>query len=170
MDSRDYGFQGETPDVHGSAHVSRESTLVGDVRVGPNATVWPGAVLRGDVAPVVVGEESLIAENVTVHAAELGEGTMVGSGAVVNDAWIGDGCLLGFNAVVSDAEIGDGSVVAAGAICRFGSEIPPESFVYGHPGQARPLEETGLDAEGLSEEYKTGQYANLAARHDDLFE
>ncbi len=81
MDSREYTFEGATPDIHGYAHVSREATLVGDVTVGPNANVWPGVVLRGDVAPVEVGRESAIGDGAIVHASTVGEKVMVGHGA-----------------------------------------------------------------------------------------
>lgn len=169
-DSRGYGFEGATPDVHGNAHVSREAVLVGDVTVGSNATVWPGAVLRGDVAPVSVGERSSVLDNVSVHASTVGDRVMVGNGSVLNDATIGDGTLVGFNATVSNAEIGPRSIVATGAVVQREADVPEGSFAYGHPAQTVPLERTSLDVEGLFERYNSGDYSNLAARHDRLFE
>lgn len=169
MDRRGYEFEGTTPDVHGNAHVSRESTLVGDVTVESNASVWPGAVLRGDVAPVRVGRGSHVTDNVTLHGSTVGERVLVANGAVLNDAAVGDDSLVGFNATLNEVTVGDHSIVASGAVALQGSEVPPESFVYGAPATATPLAETGFDVEGLYERYSTGAYSNLAARHGDLF-
>ena len=169
MDSREYGFEGATPDVHGYAHVSHEATLVGDVTVAANANVWAGAVLRGDVGPVVVGRESAIGDNATLHASQVGEKAMVGHGAVLNDATVGDGALVGFNSTVSEATIGAGSIVAMGTVVPPGYEVPEESFVRGMPAAVAPLSETAIDPEEVFEAFSSGDYANLAQRHDDLF-
>lgn len=170
MDRRHYEFEGSAPEVHGNAHVSRESTLVGDVTVESNASVWPGAVLRGDVTPVHVGRGSHVTDNVTMHGSTIGERVMVGTGSVLNDAELGDDSLVGFNATLNEVSIGDHCIVASGAVTLQGSEVPPESFVYGSPAKTRPLDETGFDVEGLYERYSTGEYSNLAARHGRLFE
>jgi len=170
MDSREYGFEGATPAVHGYAHVSREATLVGDVTVAANANVWPGAVLRGDVGPVTVGRESAIGDNTTLHASEVGEKVMVGHGAVLNDSTVEDGALVGFNSTVSEATIGSGSIVAMGTVVPPGYDVPPDSFVRGMPASVTPLSETNIDPEAVFEAFSSGDYANLAARHEDLFE
>ena len=170
MDSREYTFEGSEPDIHGYAHVSSESTVVGDVTIGPNANVWPGVVLRGDVAPVEVGRESAIGDNAVLHASTVGERVMVGHGAVLNDATVEDGALVGFNSTVSEAVIGAGSIVAMGTVVPPGYEVPPKSFVRGMPASVTPLSETNIDADAVFEAFSSGDYANLAARHEDLFE
>jgi len=170
MDSRHYEFEGTEPEIHGNAHVSRESTLVGDVTVESNASVWPGAVLRGDVSPVHVGAGSHVTDNVTMHGSTLGDRVLVANGAVLNDADIGDNTLVGFNATVNEVDVGDHCVVASGSVTLQQSEVPPRSFVYGSPAQTMPLDEAGFDVDGLYERYSTGAYSNLAARHADLFE
>lgn len=169
MDPRHYEFEGNAPDVHGNAHVSRESTLVGDVTIASNASVWPGAVLRGDVSPVRVGRGSHITDNVTMHGSTVGERVLVANGAVLNDATVGADSLVGFHATLNEVEVGDHCIVASGAVTLQGSTVPSGSFVYGAPASAIPLEETGFDVEGLYERYSTGAYSNLAARHGDLF-
>jgi carbonic anhydrase/acetyltransferase-like protein (isoleucine patch superfamily) len=169
-DSRRYPFEGTEPDVHGSAHVSRESTLVGDVTVEANASVWPGVVLRGDVGRVVVGRESHIGDNATVHASTLAERVMVGHGAVLNESTVEAGALVGFNAAVSESTVGAGSIVAMGTNVLPGMDIPPESFAFGTPAQYVPLSESTVNAEGVFESYSSGAYTNLAARHEALFE
>jgi len=169
MDSREYEFEGATPDVHGYAHVSREATLVGDVTVEANANVWPGAVLRGDVGPVEVGRESAVGDNATLHASRVGAKALVGHGAVLNDSTVGDGALVGFNSTVSEATIGAGSIVAMGTVVPPGYEVPAESFVRGMPASVTPLEETDIDPDAVFEAFSSGDYANLAQRHGDLF-
>ncbi|WP_458186063.1 gamma carbonic anhydrase family protein [Haladaptatus sp. NG-WS-4] len=169
--ARSYQFEGEEPSVHEDAHVSRATTLVGDVRIEADASVWPGAVLRGDVAPVRVGVESHVGDNATIHASVVGDRVMVGHGAVVNDAEIGDGTLVGFNATVnSDVRVGEQSIVAAGTVTPEAFTIPPESFVRGVPAQVTPIAETAIDPDETFEAYSSGAYTDLAERHDDLFD
>lgn len=166
-----YAFEGTEPDIDPTAHVGRGATLVGDVTVGPNASVWPGVVLRGDVAPVDIGEQSHIGDNAVLHASSVGDRVMVGHGAVLNDAIVEDGALIGFNATLnSNVVVGAGSVVASGTTVPEGYDIPPESFVRGVPATVTPLSETTLDPEAIFEEHSSGAYTNLAERHDDLFE
>lgn len=170
MDRREYGFEGSEPDVDSSARVSRESTLVGDISVAADASVWPGAVLRGDVASVVIGREAHVGDNASIHASQLGEHVMVGHGAVVNDSTLGDETLVGFNATVDEAMVGERCVVATGTVVQSGTDVPDESFVRGVPGRVTPLSEAGLDLDELYETYHSGDYADLAARHGELFE
>lgn len=171
VDSRQYEFEGTSPDVSGEAYVSREATLVGDVRVAADASVWPGVVLRGDVAPVRVGRESHIGDNAVLHASVVGDRVMVGHGAVLNDTVVEDGALVGFNATLnSNVTVGARSVVASGAVVPEGFEIPPESFVRGVPARVTPLAETTLDPDEIFEAHSSGAYTDLAARHDALFE
>jgi carbonic anhydrase/acetyltransferase-like protein (isoleucine patch superfamily) len=170
-DRRDYEFEGARPAVDPTAHVSRESTLVGDVTVGPDASVWPGVVLRGDVGPVTVGAEAHVGDNATVHASSVGDRAMVGHGAVLNDAVVGDGALVGFNATVgTGVEIGARSIVAAGTVVPEGYAVAPDSFVRGVPATVTPLSETNIDAEETFRAYSSGDYTDLAGRHTELFD
>jgi carbonic anhydrase/acetyltransferase-like protein (isoleucine patch superfamily) len=170
MDSREYAFEGARPEIHGYAHVSREATVVGEVTIAANANVWPGVVLRGDIGPVEIGRETAIGDNATLHASTVGEKAMVGHSAVLNDATVEDEALIGFNSTVSEATIGRGSIVAMGTVVPPGYEVPPESFVRGMPASVTPLEETRVDHESVFEAFSSGDYANLAARHEDLFD
>jgi carbonic anhydrase/acetyltransferase-like protein (isoleucine patch superfamily) len=169
-DSRRYEFEGKTPTIAESASVARDATLVGDVRIAPDASVWPGVVLRGDVAPVDVGQESHVGDNAVLHAVTAGDRVMIGHGAVLNESTIGDGALVGFNATVNaDVTVGDRCIVASGTVVPEDYDIPSESFVRGVPARATPLDETSIDAEAIFEDYSTGGYTDLAARHGDLF-
>lgn len=171
VDSRAFEFEGSSPEIHPDANVSRESTLVGTVSVGADASVWPGVVLRGDMDPVRIGAESHVGDNATIHASWVGERVMIGHGAVLNEARVEDRSLVGFNATVnSDVAIGESSVVAAGSVIPEGQDIPPESFVRGVPARVTPLAETAVDPVTIFERYSSDEYTNLARRHEELFE
>lgn len=170
MDSRTYSFEDARPEIHEEARVSREATLVGDVRVGAGASVWPAAVLRGDVGPVLVGDSAHVGDGAVVHAAAIGDRAMIGHGAVLNDAAVEADTLVGFNATLnSDVVLGEGSVVASGSVVPAGWEIPDGSFVRGVPAEATPIEETSLDSEAIHERFSSGAYTDLADRHEELF-
>lgn len=170
-DRRAYEFEGSDPDVDDAARVSREATLVGEVTVEADASVWPGAVLRGDIAPVRVGRESHIGDNATLHAVTVGEQVMVGHGAVLNEATLEDGVLVGFNATVNTGvTIGAESIVAAGTVIPADYAVPAASFVRGVPARVTPLDETTIDADAIFTDYSSGDYTDLAERHGDLFE
>lgn len=171
MDPRDYAFEGEEPEIHEDARVSRESTLVGDVRVAADASVWPGAVLRGDAGPVRVGEGSHVGDNAVFHVATVEERVMVGHGAVLNEATVESDCLVGSNATVNaGVTVGHDSIVAAGTVVPEDYAIPERSFVRGIPARVTPIEETGVDPGATFEDYSSGAYTDLASRHGDLFE
>jgi carbonic anhydrase/acetyltransferase-like protein (isoleucine patch superfamily) len=171
MDSRRYEFEGKAPDIDDSARVSREATLVGEVHVGPDASVWPGVVLRGDVAPVRIGRKSHVGDTAVLHASAVGERVMVGHGAVLNDAAVDDGSLIGFNTTVnSEVTVGERCIVASGTTVPEGYDIPSESFVRGVPAEVTPLAETTIDPDEIFEAHSSGEYTDLAARHGGLFE
>ncbi|WP_435359368.1 gamma carbonic anhydrase family protein [Haloarchaeobius sp. DFWS5] len=169
-DRRHYEFEGTAPTVHEDAYVARDATLVGDVTVEADASVWPGVVLRGDVGPVRVGASSHIGDTAVLHDSRVGERVMVGHGAVLNDADVGSGSLVGINAVLnSDVEVGQRCIVAAGTVVPDGYSIPDESFVRGVPAEVVPLSETSIDPEEIADAYSSGAYTDLASRHADLF-
>jgi len=170
MDRRNYRFEDERPSIDEDAHVSRESTLIGDVEVAAGASVWPGVVLRGDAEPVRIGRESHVGDNAVLHASSVGDKVMVGHGAILNEATVEDGALIGFNATVNaDVAIGERSIAGAGTVIPDGYEIPPESFVRGIPARVTPLEETSVDPDEVFEAYQSGEYTDLAQRHEELF-
>ncbi len=169
VDSRNHAFEGTTPEIHGYAHVSQEATVVGDVTIDSNASIWPGVVLRGDVAPIHIGHQSHIGDNAVLHGSSVGDHVMIGHGAILNDTTVEHGSLVGFNSTLSDSTIGERSIVAMGTVVPEGYEVPPESFVRGMPASVTPLEETNIDPESVFEAYSSGDYTNLAQRHDDLF-
>lgn len=144
---------------------------MGDVTVAADASVWPGVVLRGDVAPVAIGEQSHVGDNAVLHASSVGDHAMIGHGAVLNDAYVADGALVGSNATVNtEVTVGEGTIVASGTVVPEGYDIPPDSFARGVPARVTPLAETDVDADAIFEDYSSGAYTDLAGRHEDLFE
>jgi carbonic anhydrase/acetyltransferase-like protein (isoleucine patch superfamily) len=136
-------FQGDEPSVDSSAYIAPTATLVGRVSVRAGASVWFGAVMRGDTDDLVLGEGSNLQDNAVVHAdpgspAIIGAGVSIGHGAVVHGCRVEDGCLIGMNAtVLNRAVIGAQSLVAAGAVVLEDTVIPPRSLVAGVPAKVR---------------------------------
>jgi carbonic anhydrase/acetyltransferase-like protein (isoleucine patch superfamily) len=134
---------GKTPSVDDSAWVAPGATLIGNVTLGPESSVFYGAVLRGDVDSITLGARSNLQDNVTVHCdsgipTRIGAGVSVGHAAVLHGCTVEDDCLIGMSAtVLNNAVIGAGSLVAAGAVVLEGTVIPPRSLVAGVPAKVR---------------------------------
>jgi len=133
---------------HPSAFVAPGAVVLGDVTLGARASVWYGCVLRGDMAPIVVGEASNIQDGTVVHVdegkpARIGARVGIGHRAIIHGCTIEDDCLIGMGSILlNDVVVGTGSVVAAGAVVREGFRIPPGSLVMGVPGRVvRPVDE-----------------------------
>ena len=123
--------------------------MLGDVTLGAHASVWYGCVLRGDMAPIVVGERSNVQDGTIVHVdddrpALIGARVGIGHRAVIHGCTIADDCLIGMGSVLlNGVVIGAGSVVAAGSVVPEGLEVPPGSLVMGVPGRVRrPVDDT----------------------------
>jgi gamma-carbonic anhydrase len=130
-----------TPDVQKAAWVAANATVVGDVTLGPGSSVFYGAVLRGDIARIVVGEGTNLQDNVIVHLADdldavIGAWCTVGHGAIIHACTIEDECLIGMGATVLDgARVGARSLVGAGSVVTPRTVIPPGSMVLGTPAK-----------------------------------
>jgi carbonic anhydrase/acetyltransferase-like protein (isoleucine patch superfamily) len=135
-------FRGKAPRVHPSAFIAPTAVIIGDVTIGAEASVWFGAVLRGDDPHqgIVVGARTSIQDNCVVHVGAwaptlIGEDVTVGHGAKVESCSIGDRCVVGMNAVVlQNATVGAECVLAANTVVLERAEIPPRSVVAGVPG------------------------------------
>jgi carbonic anhydrase/acetyltransferase-like protein (isoleucine patch superfamily) len=130
-------------------YVAPTAVLAGDVSLEEGASIWHGAVLRGDFDAVAVGRDSNVQDNVVVHVdrglpATIGTRVTVGHAAVVHGCTVEEECLIGMNATVnSGALIRRGSVVASGAVVRESAEFPPESVIAGVPAKViGPVSET----------------------------
>lgn len=141
-----YAFQGVVPVVAETAFVHPQASIIGDVRIGAHCYIGPGASLRGDYSPVIVGAGCNIQDNVVVHGSPgvelvLEDEVHVGHGAVVHACRAGRNCLIGINAVVFDgAVIGEEAVVAAMSFVPAGFVVPARHLVAGVPAKlVRPL-------------------------------
>lgn len=129
------------PRIDPTAFVHDSAEIIGRVTLGRSASVWPLAVLRGDVDAIRVGPRSNIQDLAVIHCrdgrpAVIGAGVTVGHGVILHGCRIGDSCLIGMGAVVMEAVIGAGSLVAAGALVLKGMRIAPRSLVLGSPAKA----------------------------------
>ena len=132
-------FEGKRPRVASTAFVAHTAVLLGDVEVAENASIWFGAVLRGDFGPIRIGPGCNVQDNVVIHA-ETGQGTMlqervtVGHGAILHDCWIGKDSLIGMGAILLDrSRIGTGSLVGAGSVVKERFEVPDGTLAVGNP-------------------------------------
>jgi carbonic anhydrase/acetyltransferase-like protein (isoleucine patch superfamily) len=119
-------FGRHRPRIHPSAFVTEGAYVVGRVTVARRASIWFGAVLRGDFEPIRVGEDSLIEDNAVLHGRVIvGRRCVIGHGAVLHGCTVADGAVVGVNAVVFDgARIGAGALVTAGSVVYPGTRIP----------------------------------------------
>lgn len=163
-------FGGATPVVHESAFLAPTAVLVGNVTVGPEASVWFGAVLRGDDPRhgIVVGARTSVQDNCVVHVGDwgptvIGEDATIGHGAAFECCTIGDRTVVGMNAVIlQKAEIGPECLVAAGSVVREGARIPARSLVAGVPAEVKKQ----LDGSAADWVAGGGQhYVELARRY-----
>jgi len=134
-------FSGKVPQIASSAFVSEAAYIIGDVEIGENANIWPGAVIRGDFAKIIVGQNTSIEDNCVVHGwtdITIGDNVIVGHGAVIHCRKIGNNTLIGINATILDgAEVGDLSVVAAGSLVTPNMKVPTKSVVMGVPAKIK---------------------------------
>jgi len=132
-----------TPQVHPEAWIAPNATIIGQVTVHAEASVWYNAVLRADNTSITIGECSNLQDGVVVHVdpharVSLGRNVSVGHNAVIHGATVEDDCLIGMNAtLLNGSVIGSGSLVAAGALVTEGMVVPPGSLVAGVPAKVR---------------------------------
>lgn len=165
-------FAGTSPRLAAGAWVHPSAVVLGRVSLGELVSVWPGAVLRGDVDSIEVGEASNIQDLAVLHPnlhkpVILGKGVTVGHSAVIHGSRVGEHCLIGMGAIVIDSTIGEFSLIGAGAVVTPGSVIPPGSMVLGMPAKVvRPLTEAEKTALIKSKEdylQLSGHYKNAGA-------
>jgi carbonic anhydrase/acetyltransferase-like protein (isoleucine patch superfamily) len=155
----------------GQYWIAPNATVLGHVILKKNASVWFGAVLRGDNDPIVIGENSNIQDNAVLHTdvgqpLTIGDNVTVGHQVMLHGCTIGDGSLIGIGSIVlNGAKIGKGCLVGAGALITEGKEIPDYSMVVGSPGKVirtlAPEQAAALSAGALHyvenwKRYKTG--------------
>jgi carbonic anhydrase/acetyltransferase-like protein (isoleucine patch superfamily) len=143
-----YELDGVVPQVADSAWVASSAQVIGNIVLGENASVWFGAVLRGDNETLIVGRDSNVQDGAVLHSDKgspltLGEGVTVGHQVMLHGCTVGDNSLIGIQAVVlNNARIGRNSIVGAGSVVTEGKEFPDNSLIIGAPAKVvRTLDE-----------------------------
>jgi carbonic anhydrase/acetyltransferase-like protein (isoleucine patch superfamily) len=160
-------FKGKSPKIAASAFVSEAAYVVGDVEIGDNSSIWPGAVIRADFGKISIGHNTSIEDNSVIHCAGdliIGNNNVIGHAAVVHCRRVGNNVLIGNNATILDgAEIDDYCIIGAGCLIPPNTKIPERSVVIGVPGHVKSQltqeqqEELNLGAAsytGLAQGYK----------------
>lgn len=136
-------FNGKKPCIGKDVFIAPTATLIGDVTVEDGASIWFGAVLRGDFGRIVVGRNTSVQDNVVIHInlngeTTIGEGVTVAHGAVLHNCTVKNGALIGMNVtVLDDAEIGEYAMIAAGSVVTDKTVIPPRHLAAGTPAKVK---------------------------------
>ena len=166
-----YALEEHEPQIDASAWVAETATVVGQVVMREQSSLWYGVVARGDTARIEVGARSNVQDNAVLHADEgqpliIGEEVTVGHQAMLHGCTVGDGSLIGIQAVVlNGAKIGKHCLVGAGALVTEGKEFPDGSLIMGAPAQVV----RSLTPEQLQRlRFSAAHYVDNARRHRDL--
>lgn len=163
--TRDY--RGIRPQVCADVFIAETAALIGDVEIGADSSIWYGAVLRGDVAPIKVGRGTSIQDNAVVHCDRncptvIGDNVTVGHSAIVHGAVVGDNTLIGMGAtVLSGAVIGKSCIIGAGALVKENTVVPDGSMFVGVPGKVI----RALTPGQLAEREKISDYVELSKHY-----
>jgi len=143
-----YQLGDRSPQIDPSAFIHESAVVIGDARLHAEVSVWPGATVRGDNEPIVIGPRSNVQESCTLHTdpgypLRIGTGVTIGHQAMLHGCTVGDGSLIGIQAVVlNGATIGRNCLIGAGALVTEGKNVPDGSLFLGSPGKVvRPLTE-----------------------------
>ena len=163
----------KTPNIHPSAFIAPNATVMGEVTVGAQSSLFFGAVVRSEFVPIVIGRGTNIQDNCVLHAdpglpMAVGEDVTVGHGAILHSCTVGDNSLIGMGAIVlNGAVIGRNCIVAAGALVPQGMVVPDGSLVMGSPAKVRrELTDQEIEANRQSAE----GYVREAAAYKALLE
>lgn len=161
-------WNGHSPKIDPSAFVHESAEVIGKVTIGKNASVWPNAVLRGDIEEIVIGESTNIQDNTVIHTdynmpTILGNGISVGHSVILHGCVIKDNCLIGMGSIVLDGvTVEDECLIGAGALVSPGKTIPRRSLVIGIPGKVK-RELSDEEVENFKK--NTRDYLKLAEVH-----
>lgn len=161
--------KGISPRLHPSVLIMEGATVIGDVEIGEGSSVWPGAVVRGDVCHVRIGARSNLQDGAVVHVTTdthptlIGDDVTVGHRAVLHGCTVRERCLIGIGAIVLDgAVVGPDALVGAGALVTSGTVVPPGTMFLGSPGKVK-RQLTGEEQAGLRS--SAAHYVEISARY-----
>jgi gamma-carbonic anhydrase len=137
-------YRGKMPQVAALAYIDEAATLIGDIQIGEDSSVWPGVVIRGDVHYIRIGARTNIQDGSVLHVMRdehplvLGDNVTIGHGVILHGCTIESRCLIGMGSIIlNGAKIETGSIVAAGTLVTEGMIVPAGSLVMGHPGKVK---------------------------------
>lgn len=142
-----YILDGHKPQIieKKTSYIAPSADIIGKVVINDGASVWFGAVLRGDNEPILIGAGSNVQDHVTIHTdmgipVTIGKNCTIGHRAIIHGCIIGDNCLIGMGAIImNNVEIGANSIVGAGALVTEGKKFPPRSLIIGAPATAKRI-------------------------------
>lgn len=146
-------YKGVLPRIGERVFLAENASIIGDVEIGDDSSIWYGTVVRGDVHYIRIGQRTNIQDNCVVHVTNgvwpttVGDDVSIGHGVIVHGCTIARGCLIGMGSILLDGcVIGEEALIGAGAVVPEGMEVPPRSLVLGVPGKVRrELTEAELD-------------------------
>lgn len=131
----------KNPKIDKSAYIDKTAVIYGDVTISENCSIWPNSVIRGDRNSIIIGKNTNVQDNVTIHTNEknkvtIGNNVSIGHNAVIHGCTIKDNCIIGMGAIVMDSvTVEENCIVAAGAIVTKGRKIPKNSLIMGIPAK-----------------------------------
>ena len=161
-----YALGDDEPDIDATAFVHPDAVVIGHVRFGPEASVWPGAVLRGDHGRIEIGARTSVQDGTVVHCTAewptlIGADCVVGHNAHLEGCVVQDRCLIGSGSVtLNRARVGSGAIVAAAALIPEGFEVPPHALAAGVPAR---IKRTGVPGDAAARAVQT--YLHSARRY-----
>ncbi|GIN73096.1 gamma carbonic anhydrase family protein [Bacillus sp. J14TS2] len=156
-----YPFNGIKPEIDASVFIADFTTITGDVKIGADSSVWFHSVIRGDVAPTIIGERVNIQDQCLLHQSPdrsliIEDDVTIGHQVILHSSIIRKNALIGMGSIILDgAEIGEGAFIGAGSLVSQGKKIPPNSLAFGRPAKViRSLTTEDIqDMERISREY-----------------
>lgn len=143
-------FGGKRPKIDKTAFLAETAVVIGDVEIGEESSIWPGAVLRGDQGSIRIGKNTNVQDNSVVHGRKtiVGDNVTVGHGAIIHSSKVGSNCLIGMGSILlNDSVIGDNTIIGAGALVKEKDVIPEDSLAVGLPAKVvRKLDRKELES------------------------
>jgi carbonic anhydrase/acetyltransferase-like protein (isoleucine patch superfamily) len=162
-----YPYKEKQPNIHDSVYLADNTIITGDVVIDESSSIWFNTVIRGDVAPTIIGKRVNVQDNSVLHQSPnrpliIEDDATIGHAVILHSCKIRKNALIGMGSIIlDDAEIGEGAFIGAGSLVPQGKKIPPNMLAFGRPAKViRELTEDDIkDMERISREYaEKGQY------------